>query len=89
MCHFINRGKKLVPQRLQLLQRQDIQLWIKLLQQVKSKVVPINNIIYNAPTLKLCNDAYKYGIGVYNEKGLAWFWHISQEIHVIFMINLL
>ena len=41
-----------------------------ILQRVTDKEEPINNIVFTTPTVTIWSDAYKYGIGVYNDK--AW-----------------
>ena len=70
--HLLKRGVGWGPQRLQLWHRQDIQLWIKFLQHVTNKGVPINNIVFVKPSVTLWSDACEYGIGGYSENGLAW-----------------
>ena len=59
-----------VPQILKYWNRQEHHPWIKILQWATEKVVPINNILFTTPTVTIWSDAYKYGIGVYNDK--AW-----------------
>ena len=54
------KGKKRALQRLQLWLY--IQLWMKLLQPVTNKGVPINNIMFVKPPVTLCSDAFEYGI---------------------------
>ena len=33
------------------------------------------------PTVTLWSNASEYGTGVYNDKGMAWRWHIRLECH--------
>ena len=77
--NLLNRGKKWGPQRLHSCHRQDLQLWMKILQWVRDKGVLINNIIFTIPTVTLWSDTCKYGIGGYNDKGMAWLWYIPPE----------
>ena len=60
-----------------------------LLQWVTANGFPINNIVFTVLTVTLCSDVCKYGIRGYNDKGLAWFWHIPPEFHGIFTLILL
>ena len=42
------------------------------------KLFPIKNIVFTEPTVTLLSKAYGYVIGGYNNKSLAWLWHIPQ-----------
>ena len=53
ILHLLKRGKKWGPQRLQLWNRIDLQLWMKLFQHVTTKGVPINNIVFVEPSVTL------------------------------------
>ena len=61
--NLLKRGGKWGPQRLQLWYRLDLQLWMKFLQHVTTKGVPINNIIFVKPSVTLWSDACEYSIG--------------------------
>ena len=85
----LKRGKIWGPQLLQLWNHQYFQLWIKFLQHVTTKGVPINNIVFVKPTVKLWSYTCKYGIGGYINNGLAWRWRIPSEWHGKLTLNLL
>ena len=51
--------------------------------------MPINNIVFTNPTVILWFDTCKYGIGEYNEKGMAWCWYIPPKWHGVLTLNLL
>ena len=96
MRYFLNQlrnlikiGKKWGPQLPQSWNRQDLQLWIKTIQWVVETGVPINNILFTTPTVTLWSDAFKYGIGGYNDKGTAWRWYIPPEWNGVLKLNLL
>ena len=76
LFHLIKRLNKRVPLCLLYWYRQDLQLWMKLLQLVIENGFPINNIVSTALKVTLCSDAFKYVIGGYYNKLLAWFWYI-------------
>ena len=65
------------------------QLWMEFLQHVTTKGVPINNIVFVKPSVKLWSDACEYGIGGYSNNGLAWLWIIPSEWHGKVTLNLL
>ena len=41
------------------------------------------------PTVTLWSDACEYGIGAYNEKGMAWCWYIPTRKHGVLTLNLM
>ena len=86
---LLTRGKKWGPQRLQLWHHQDLQLWMKFLQNVTNKGVPINNTVFVKPSVPLWSDACEYRIGGYSENGLAWIWRIPASWHGKLTLNLL
>ena len=49
----------------------------------------MKNIILTTPTVTLWSDACKYGIGLYNNKGIAWRCYIPPECHGVIRLNLL
>ena len=49
----------------------------------------INNTVFKTPTVTLWSDTYEYGIGWYNDKGMAWSWYIPPEWHGVLTLNLL
>ena len=57
------RGKKQGQQRIVSWHRQDLQIWIKILQWVTANGFPINNIVFNAPAVTLWSDSCEYGLG--------------------------
>ena len=73
--HLLKMVRKYVPQRLHYWNRQDLHIWINILQWVTEKVFPINNIVYMTQKFTLRSDACKYGINGYNEKVMAWQWY--------------
>ena len=89
LLDLIKRVKKWGPQRLQYWHRQDLQPWIKILQWFAETGVPMNNIVFTTPKVTLWYDAYKYGIGGYNYKGMTCRWYIPPEWHSALTLNLL
>ena len=77
------------PQWIQLCHQLDLQLYMKFLQHVNTKGVPINNIVFSKPVVSLWSDACEYDIGEYSENGLAWRWRIPVSWHRKLMLNLL
>ena len=77
------------PQRIQIWYRLDIQMWMKFLQRVTDKGVPINNIVFVKPSVMLCSGACEYGIGGYSDNGLAWRWRTPSAWHGKLTLNLL
>ena len=77
------------PQRLHQWHRLDLQLWIKFLQHVTTKGVPINNIVFFKSPVTLCSDFCEYGIWGYRNNSLAWRWRIPAAWHGKIMLNLL
>ena len=75
--------------RIQLWHRQDLQVWMKFLQHVTTKGVPINNIVFVKPSVMLWSDACENDIGGYKENGLEWRWKIPDAWHGKPMLNLL
>ena len=82
-------GRKWVPQRLQLWHQLDLQLWMKLLQHVTTKVFPINNIVFVKPPVTLWSDACEYGIKGYSDNILACQWRILSAWHGKLTLDLL
>ena len=89
LYHLLKRGNKWGPQRPQLWHCQDLQLWMKFLQHVTTKGVPINNIDFVKPSVTLWSDACEYGIGGYSENGLAWRRKIPDEWNGKLTLNFL
>ena len=87
--HLMKRGKQWGPQQPQLWNRQDLQQWMKLLQHVTTKGVPISNIVFVKPSVTLWLDTCGYGIGWYRYNVLAWRWRIPSEWHGKLTFNLL
>ena len=94
--YFLNRiryllkiGGEWVPQQLRLWHRQDIQLWMKLLQHVTTKGFPINSIFFVKPSVTLWSDACEYVIEGYSNSGLACQWRITSAWHGKLTLNLL
>ena len=88
--HLLKRGDKWGPQRLQLWNRLDLQLWMKkFLQRVTTKGVPINKTVFVKPSVMLWSDSCKYVIGGYSENGLAWRWRIPAAWHGKLVLNLI
>ena len=54
-----------------------------------TKGVPINNINFVKPSVRIWSDACEYIIGVYSENGLAWRWKIPDAWHGKCTLNLL
>ena len=77
------------PQRHQLRHLLDLQLWMKFLQHVTTKGVPINNIFFVKPSVMLWSDSCEYGIGGYSKNGLVWRWRIPEAWHGKITLNLL
>ena len=75
--HLLKRRKNWVPQRLQLWNQLYLQLWMKILQNITTKGVPTNNIVFAKPPVTLWSDACEYCIGGYIENGLSWRCRIS------------
>ena len=46
-------------------------------------------ILFTTPTVPLWFDASKYGIGLYNDKGMKWRWRIPCACHGVLTLNLL
>ena len=86
---LLKRGGKWRPQRLQLWHRLDIQLWMKILQHVTTKEVPINSIVFVKSSVTLWSDTCEYGIGGYSNNGLVWWWRITSVCHGKLTLNLL
>ena len=89
LSQLLKRVNMWVPQHLQSWHSQELHLWIKILQWVTEKVVLIKNIIFMTSTFTICSDAWKYGIGGYNDKVMAWCWNFSPEWHGVLTLNLL
>ena len=89
LCNLLKRGNKWGLQLLQSYHRQDLHLWIKILQWVTEKEVPIENIVFTTSTVKIWYDAWKYGIGSYNDKCMAWQLYIPLEWYGVLTLNLL
>ena len=89
LSHLLRGGKKWVPHRLLYLHRQNLQLWMKLLQWVTENGIPIKNIVFNAPTVTLWSDSYKYINRGYNNEDLALYWYITPKSHGVFTLNLI
>ena len=89
LCHLLKRGGGWIPQRLQLWNPHDLQLWMKFLQHVTTKGVPISNIVFVKPSVTLWSDACEYGIGGYIKNGLTWRWIIPAVWHGKITLNLL
>ena len=87
--HLPTRGGKWGPQRLQLWHLQYLQLWMKFLQHITTKGVPITNMVFVKPSVMLWSDACEYGIRGYRKNGLAWQWRIPAEWNEKLTLNLL
>ena len=62
---------------------------MKFLQHVTTKGVPINNIVFDKPSVTIWPDSCEYVIGGYSENGLVWRWIIPSAWHVKLALNLL
>ena len=87
--HLLKREKKWGQQILQSCNIQDLHLCINIIQWFTEKVVPINNIVFTNPKVTLWSYSFKYFIGVYNDKFMAWRWHIAPEWHGMITLNIL
>ena len=87
--HLMKRLNKFFSQRLQSWHIQYLYLWIKILQWVTAKEVPINNIVFVTPMVTLWYNSCENYIWGYNDKFMAWRWRIPQEFHGVLTLNLL
>ena len=69
--HLLKRGGIWGPQRLQIWNRLYLQLWMKFLQHVITKGVPINNKVFVKPSVTLWSYTYEDSIGGYSDNVLA------------------
>ena len=88
ILHLIKRGGG-GTQRLQLLHRLDLQMWMKFLERVTTKGVPIKNIVFVKPSVTLWSDVCEYSIGGCSKNFLAWRWRIPETWHGKITLNLL
>ena len=94
--YFVNRlrnlltaGKKFGPQKINQHHRKDLELWQKLLQNVSTSGININNITFTKPTHTTFSDACEHGMGGFCTNGVAWRYELPTEQVGKFSINLL
>ena len=87
LCQLLNIINEWVPQRILDCYIEELKLWTKLIRWFLNWKVPINNIIFDKPMVTLLSYGYKYWIGVYSEKGLAFWWIIPPQFHGVFALT--
>ena len=70
-------------------EKDDMHLWIEILQRVSKQGININNITFTKPTIVTSSDACKHGLGGYNTEGLAWRYKLPSELPNKLLIILL
>ena len=85
----LKQCKQFGKQKLQPWDRQDLRLWIIILQQVSTLGIDINMVNFTLPTDIAKSDACEIGMGGYNQCGLAWRYKLPSDLQGIFTINLL
>ena len=83
------RCKSRGPQKLTRAERDDIHLWINILNKVSTIGVDINNITFTSPSTTTYSDACETGLGGFNSKGLAWRFELPSHLWGLLSINLL
>ena len=81
--------KKYGKQKLQSWDKEDLNLWILILQHVSTLGISMNMVNFTSPTNITRSDACETGLGGYSECGLAWRYKIPPDLQGIFTINLL
>ena len=81
--------KQFGKQKLQPWDKQDLKLWITLLQHVSTLGIDINMVNFTSPTDISKSDACEIGLGGYNDCGLAWRYKLPPDLIGVFTINLL
>ena len=69
--------------------RDNLHLWLKILDTVSTHGVDINNITFTDPTMTTYSNARKQGMRDYNTDGLAWRYNLPPDSLGKFSINLL
>ena len=94
--YFLNRLRDLLhrtahkgPQHPNRACRNDLHLWLTILESVSTKGIDINNITFTSPTITTYSDACEHGLGGYNTEGMAWRYNLPQAMIGILSINLL
>ncbi|MCH2242754.1 MAG: hypothetical protein MK041_12705 [Aquabacterium sp.] len=87
--HRLKMCKQFGSQRLQTWDKEDLNLWIKILQQVSTFGISLNMVNFTKPTNITMSDACETGMGGYSDCGLAWRYKTPPELQGIFTINLL
>ena len=94
--YFLNRLRyrlklctKWGQQRLKEWDRDDLELWLKILDRASKNGVSINNLTHTKPTKTLFTDACEIGIGGYSTCGLEYRWKLPMDLQGVFTINLL
>ena len=86
---LLSRCKQFGSQTLNKSERQDLHLWITLLQHVSATGIDINNITFTEPTVATTSEVRKQGMGGFDSNGLAWRYDLPDELIGVFSINLL
>ena len=87
--YLLENGKKFGPQPTNRAQLEDLELWDKLLQNVSTRGIDINNITFTSPTHITHSDACEHGIGGFCSNGKAWRFKLTNEMIGLWSINLL
>ena len=87
--HLLTLCKKYGAQRLAIWHRDDLKLHLEFIQAANTRGTSINNIIYVKHNVTVISDACPFGIGGFNDLGLAWRWKIPTELVGVFTLNLL
>ena len=87
--HLLTRCHAYGTQSLNEHVREDLKLWIELLEIAYTKGVDINNLTFTKPTDVTFSDACETGMGGFDSEGFAWRYELPDELQRIFSINLL
>ena len=69
--------------------RDDMMLWVTLLQRTSNEGININSITFTSPTVTVISDACETGLGGFTSEGKAWRYKLPKNMQGCFTINLL